>query len=87
MRLKSCRFGAEEFGQEVVAVPNRASYVDLTLAEAVRQLAERHYEQRTRHISADEYQMLLRAAEVLDRGHAQLSAFRETRFTRSISAV
>lgn len=56
-------------------MPSRASYADLTLAEAIRQLAERHHEQRTRHISADEYQLLLRAAEVLDRDHTHLTAF------------
>lgn len=56
-------------------MPNRAIYADLTLAEAIRQLAERHHEHRTRHISVDEYQRLLRAAEVLDRDNAYLPAF------------
>lgn len=56
-------------------MPNRAIYADLSLAEAIRQLAERHHEPRTRHLSVDEYQLLLRAAEVLDRDHASLSAF------------
>ncbi|MGH8543858.1 MAG: hypothetical protein ACREX3_09570 [Gammaproteobacteria bacterium] len=56
-------------------MPNRAVYADLTLAEALRQLAERHHEQRTRHISSDEYQLLLRAAEILDRDHGHLAAF------------
>ena len=42
-------------------MPNRDAYSGLTLPEAVRLVAERHHEQRARHISADEYQMLLRA--------------------------
>ncbi len=56
-------------------MPNRDAYVGLTLADAVRQVAERHHEPRTRHISADEYQLLVEAAAVLERDHAQLLAF------------
>lgn len=55
-------------------MPNRAIYANLTLAEAIRELADRHHEPRTRHISADEYQLLVRAAEVLDRDHAHIPA-------------
>lgn len=56
-------------------MPNRVAYDGLTLADAVRELAERHYEQRTRHISADEHQLLLRAADLLDRDYPRLAAF------------
>ncbi|MGI8758396.1 MAG: hypothetical protein ACR2K0_03735 [Acidimicrobiales bacterium] len=53
----------------------RQTYEGLSLAEAVRVLADGHYEARTRHISADEHQLLLQAADVLDREHASLRAF------------
>ena len=53
----------------------RQNYEGHSLGHAVRLLAEEHHEARTRHISADEYELLLRAADVLDRDHASLSAF------------
>lgn len=56
-------------------MPNRDAYAGLTLADAIRLMAERHHEQHTRHISTDEFQLLVRAAAVLERDHAHLLAF------------
>jgi hypothetical protein len=47
-------------------VPSRVEYTTLSLSKAVRHLAELHYEARTRHLSHDEYELLLRAADVLE---------------------
>jgi hypothetical protein len=43
-------------------------HAGLHLAAAVRKLAEHHFAVKNRHISEDEYQLLIRAAEVLDAG-------------------
>ncbi|HSH59562.1 MAG TPA: hypothetical protein VK988_07960 [Acidimicrobiales bacterium] len=56
-------------------MPQRKHYEGMSLAQAVRSLAERHHEQATRHISGDEHALLLRAAEVLEREHSSLGAF------------
>lgn len=47
-------------------MPNRQYYAELSLAEAVRAMAEHHYNPRTRHISRDEYELLLRAVSALE---------------------
>jgi hypothetical protein len=47
-------------------MPKRTDYEGLTLTEAVLALAEHHGAPRTRHISEDEYELLVRAAEVID---------------------
>ncbi len=39
-------------------MPSRAQYEQLTLADAVRWLAELHFDTRTRHLSMDEYELL-----------------------------
>ena len=46
-------------------MPGQSAYAGLDLAEAVAALADHHYEHRTRHISAAEHEILLRAAEAL----------------------
>lgn len=56
-------------------MPSRAEYETLSLAEAVRRLAEGHYEPRTRHLSTDEYQLLLRAADVIQQHASAVAAF------------
>ncbi len=56
-------------------MPGRDDYEGMSLGQAVRWLAERHHEHATRHISADEYQLLLRAADVLERDHSTVTAF------------
>ena len=49
-------------------MPRREEYEGLSLADALRLLAARHSDKRTRHISHHEYEMLQDAATVLDRG-------------------
>jgi hypothetical protein len=49
-------------------MPRREEYEGLSLADAVRHLAERHFEKRTRHISKHEYELLQDAATALDQG-------------------
>lgn len=56
-------------------MPRRADYEDQPLGHALRQLAEHHYAQRTRHLSHDEYLLLMRAADVIDRTEPALQAF------------
>jgi len=56
-------------------MPQRKDYEGLTLADAVRRLAEHHGEPRTRHISEDEIALLLRAAEVIDDAAPTKQAF------------
>ena len=46
-------------------MPKESYYDGLVLSEAIEALAEHHYEQRTRHLSTIEYEMLRRAAEQL----------------------
>lgn len=48
-------------------MPGADHYADMTLAEAVEELANVHYDPRTRHISHVEYEILARAAEELRR--------------------
>ena len=56
-------------------MPDRKTYAGLSLADALRYVAEHHHDQRTRHITEDEYELLLRAADVNEQGHAALQAF------------
>lgn len=56
-------------------MPRRDDYQGLSLADAVRYLAEHHGEERTRHLSQDEYELLQRAADVIDREAPTLQAF------------
>lgn len=56
-------------------MPRRAEYEGLTLAEAIRKVADHHFASRTRHLSQDEYELLVRAADVLERSSPGLSAF------------
>lgn len=56
-------------------MPLRQQYAGLTMAEAIRQLAEHHGEERTRHLSQDEYDLLQRAADVVERSAPSLPAF------------
>ena len=48
-------------------MPTRSEYEHLTLGAAVRRLAEHHYAERTRHLSHDEYELLQRAADMVER--------------------
>lgn len=56
-------------------MPRRPDYEDLTLADAIRQLAEHHYEARTRHLSQDEYILLERAAAAIEHASPAVAAF------------
>jgi NAD-dependent DNA ligase len=56
-------------------MPQRADYENRTLAEAIRQLAEHHHTKQNRHISRDEYDLLIQAADVIERTAPALSAF------------
>lgn len=56
-------------------MPRRDDYQGLSLADAVRYLAEHHGEERTRHLSQDEYELLQRAADVIEREAPTLRAF------------
>ena len=56
-------------------MPQRREYEGLTLADAVRRLAEHHGDPRTRHISEDEVALLLRAAEVIGDAAPTMRAF------------
>ena len=47
-------------------MPKAEEYEGLTLAEKVRHFAEHHKEHRTRHISKDEYEILIDAATALE---------------------
>ena len=49
-------------------MPRREEYEGLSLADALRHLADRHSENRTRHISRHEYKLLQDAATALDQG-------------------
>lgn len=50
-------------------MPDRTKYQGKSLADALDAFAEHHYEERTRHISADEYELLKQAVAAL-RTHA-----------------
>lgn len=56
-------------------MPKRNDYETLTLADAVRTFAEHHAAVKNRHISRDEYELLIRAAEALERETPKLGAF------------
>jgi hypothetical protein len=56
-------------------MPRKTEYQDLSLGAAIRHLAEHHYEQRIRHLSHDEYRLLLRAAEAIERARPAMAAF------------
>lgn len=56
-------------------MPQRQDYQGLSLADAVRYLAEHHGEERTRHLSRDEYELLQRAADVIERTAPAMQAF------------
>jgi hypothetical protein len=56
-------------------MPRRNEYEKLTLADAVRRLADNHYEDRTRHLSSDEYELLQRAADALTGAVPTMCAF------------
>jgi hypothetical protein len=46
-------------------MPKGEFYYGLPLAEAISKLAEHHFEVKNRHISEDEYRLLVRASEAL----------------------
>jgi hypothetical protein len=50
-------------------MPKSDFYYGLPLAEAISKLAEHHFEAKNRHISEDEYRLLVRAAEALKADH------------------
>jgi hypothetical protein len=56
-------------------MPSRVQYEQLSLAEAVRWLAELHFDARTRHLSSDEYELLNRAADVIAERAPDVAAF------------
>jgi hypothetical protein len=56
-------------------MPTRSEYAALTLSDALRHLADHHYEERTRHLSHDEYQLLQRAADALQNLAPTMPAF------------
>ena len=47
-------------------MPQKDCYDHLTLAAALRAFAEHHGSKRTRHITADEKELLAEAADVLE---------------------
>ncbi len=47
-------------------VPRRSTYQEMSLADALRGIALHHSEPRTRHISVDEREVLLRAADAIE---------------------
>ena len=47
-------------------MPSRSTYQELSLADALRAIALHHSEPRTRHISFDEREVLLRAADAIE---------------------
>ena len=47
-------------------------YEELSLADALRALADHHYNPRTRHISRDEYDLLQRAASAVEERRAHV---------------
>ena len=48
-------------------MPQKDRYDHLTLAAALRDFAEHHGSKRTRHITADEQDLLAEAADVLEK--------------------
>jgi hypothetical protein len=46
-------------------MPDRDFYAGLSLREQLRRFAEHHYDEKTRHISADEHEMLLQMSDAL----------------------
>ncbi len=46
-------------------MPQREFYAGLSLREQLRRFAEHHYDEENRHISADEYEMLLQVIDAL----------------------
>lgn len=56
-------------------MPRRQDYQCLSLADAVRHMAEHHAAMKNRHISRDEYELLVRAAEVIDLTSPKLAAY------------
>lgn len=57
-------------GHRRPAVPSADFYKGLELPEAIRVLARHHFEPENRHISAYEYELLRRAADLLE-GHSR----------------
>jgi hypothetical protein len=55
-------------------MPKSEEYEGMTLAEKVRHLAEHHQRHRTRHLSRDEYDILMDVATALDRSPAEPQA-------------
>jgi hypothetical protein len=49
-------------------MPKGDYYKGLRLAAAIRKMAEHHHALKNRHISEDEYRLLLDAAKALDAG-------------------
>lgn len=47
-------------------MPSRFSYEKMSLADALRAIALHHSDPRTRHISMDEREVLLRAASIIE---------------------
>jgi hypothetical protein len=55
-------------------MPPRDFYSGLTQGDALRKFADHHYETGTRHISRDEYELLIEIARLLDQDKLRRSA-------------
>ena len=47
-------------------MPQQEHYHNLSLPAAVRKFADHHHQQETRHISGDEYRILIEAADWME---------------------
>ncbi len=55
--------------------PRKSHYAGMTLAEALREMADHHGAERTRHLSQDEVAVLERAAAIVEREAPEMRAF------------
>ena len=56
-------------------MPSRDHYRDMSVAEALRALAEFHGDPRSRHLARDEIELLLRAAALIEHQSPSTLAF------------
>ena len=47
-------------------MPKESHYEGMTVPQALREMAEHHYQPETRHISEYEYEMLIQVAEAVE---------------------
>jgi len=53
-------------------MPGREYYEGLNLADQLRRMAEHHFDTRTRHLARFEYELLLKAADRLERSRMHI---------------